>query len=162
MSENALLFPGYYTHPKRNRRQWLCKILGIKEDAYGCENGECDKGVIQTDWLLHFNLDWKVSWDERTDTNFIVPLKVYFFRSKSTLDSLKSAFNVLGGNHRWVPLFNCGWPLHIFVKFLENFHPYSFIAPQEETIWIFFSNLNLIRMSELPTAAKKFNRNGFA
>ena len=20
--------PGYYTRPKRNRRQWLCKILG--------------------------------------------------------------------------------------------------------------------------------------
>ena len=33
VSENALLFSGYYTHPKRNRRQWLCKILGIKEDA---------------------------------------------------------------------------------------------------------------------------------
>ena len=53
----------------------------------------------------------------------------------------------LGGNHRWVP------PRLVH----ENFRFYSyFIAPQEETsIWIFFE-LNLIRMSELPTAAKKF------
>ena len=29
----AILFSGYYAPPKRNRRQWLCKIFGHKEDA---------------------------------------------------------------------------------------------------------------------------------
>ena len=38
------LFPislGYYSHPKGNRKQWLCKVLGINKVHYGlCENGE--------------------------------------------------------------------------------------------------------------------------
>ena len=33
--------------------------------------------------------------DDQTDTNFITPLRMYFYRSKSTLDSLlRSVFNV--------------------------------------------------------------------
>ena len=41
--------------------------------------------------------------DDRTDPNFIVPLRMHFLRSKSTFDNLKSVFNGLGGNRRWVP-----------------------------------------------------------
>ena len=46
--------------------------------------------------------------------NFIAPLKMHLWSSKSTLDSLRSVFNqgkpvqpvstYLGGNRRWVPL----------------------------------------------------------
>ena len=44
---------------------------------------------------LHFEKTYdKLPWDDRTDSNFIAPLTMYFFRSKSTLDSLKSVFNV--------------------------------------------------------------------
>ena len=33
--------------------------------------------------------------DDQTDTNFITPLRMYFYRSKNTLDSLlRSVFNV--------------------------------------------------------------------
>ena len=35
---------------------------------------------------------------------FIAPLRMHFKRPKSTLDSLESIFNGLGGNRRWVPL----------------------------------------------------------
>ena len=34
--------------------------------------------------------------DDRTVTNFIAPLRMHFQRSKSTLDILKSVFNVFG------------------------------------------------------------------
>ena len=34
-------YSGYYSRPKRNRRQWLCKVLGVNKVHYGkCENGE--------------------------------------------------------------------------------------------------------------------------
>ena len=37
----------------------------------------------------------KLPKDDQTDTNFITPLRMYFYRSKSTLDSLlRSVFNV--------------------------------------------------------------------
>ena len=42
------IFPGYYSHPKRNQRQWLCKIWGggVKEVHYTLyENGELVTGV---------------------------------------------------------------------------------------------------------------------
>ena len=39
---------------------------------------------------------------DRTDTNFIAPLKMNFYGSKSTLDSLKGVFNVFKTNCRWV------------------------------------------------------------
>ena len=40
-----------------------------------------------------------------TDTNFIEPVGKYFWRSKSTLGSLKECFQcILGGNRHWVPL----------------------------------------------------------
>ena len=32
--------------------------------------------------------------DDQTDTNFIAPHRMYFYRSESILDSLKSVFNV--------------------------------------------------------------------
>ena len=36
----------------------------------------------------------KFPWVDRTDTNFIAPLRMDFLRCKSTLDSVKTAFNV--------------------------------------------------------------------
>ena len=46
----------------------------------------------------------KLPWDDRTDTNFIAPIRMHFWISQSTLDSLKSVSMHLEGNHRWVPL----------------------------------------------------------
>ena len=37
---------------------------------------------------------FKFPLDDRTDTNFITPLSIHFYGSKSTRDSLKSVFNV--------------------------------------------------------------------
>jgi len=37
----------------------------------------------------------KFFFDDRTDTNFIAPFRMHFQRSKSTLDSPKSVFNIL-------------------------------------------------------------------
>ena len=51
----------------------------------------------------------KLSLDDRTDKDFTAPLRMYFWRSKSTLDSLMFSMN-LGGNRRWVLLitvYNC-------------------------------------------------------
>ena len=37
----TIVSPGYYSRPKRNRRQWLCKILVTNKVHYGlCENSE--------------------------------------------------------------------------------------------------------------------------
>ena len=37
----VFISPGYYSRPKRNRRKWLCKNLGVNKVHYGvqCENG---------------------------------------------------------------------------------------------------------------------------
>ena len=42
--------------------------------------------------------------DDRTDTNFIAPLRMHLYRSKITLDRLKRFFNAFRRNRRWVPL----------------------------------------------------------
>ena len=50
---------------------------------------ESEKSSLVISKRLRFPLD------DRTDPNFIAPLiRMYFLRSKSTLDSLKSVFNV--------------------------------------------------------------------
>ena len=41
---------------------------------------------------------------------FIAPLRMHFKRFKSTLDSLESIFNGLGGNGCWVSLKSQMWP----------------------------------------------------
>ena len=84
-------------------------------------------------WSL-CNLDKALKFpeDDRTDKNFIVPLKC-ICKDVKFLWIVKNVLSMfLGGNHRWVPL----RLVH------ENFRFYSyFIAPQEETsIWIFFES----------------------
>ena len=37
----------------------------------------------------------KFSYGVRTETNFIAPLRIHFYRSNSTLDCLKSVFNAI-------------------------------------------------------------------
>ena len=65
---------------------------------------------------------------DRTDTNFIVPLKMNFYSSKSTLDSLKSVFNVLKrklslGAFSW---YMCYWPRFlVYVYVLLPFTAFS-------------------------------------
>ena len=44
--------------------------------------------------------------------NFKAPFRMLFCRSKSTLGSLKSVFNGLGGNSHWVALTFVDWKVH--------------------------------------------------
>ena len=42
--------------------------------------------------------------DDRTETNFIVPLRMHFWRYKCILYKLKVFLIHIGGNRRWQPL----------------------------------------------------------
>ena len=53
---------------------------------------------------------------DRTDTNFIAPLRTHFYRSKSTLGSLKSVFNVCRSKRSLGALVTQGHPTSIFGK----------------------------------------------
>ena len=70
----------------------------------------------------------KLPQGDRTDTNFIAPLKMNFYSSKSTLDSLKSVFNVLKrklslGAFSW---YMCYWPRFlVYVYVLLPFTAFS-------------------------------------
>ena len=57
----------------------------------------------------------KLPYAVRTGTNFIAPLKMYFSRSKSTLDSLKS---VKGGNRHWMHLDSHG-TINPYLRLIE-------------------------------------------
>ena len=48
--------------------------------------------ILNTEALV-ISKSLKFPKDDRTDTNFIAPLRMHFQRSKSTLDSLKRLFN---------------------------------------------------------------------
>ena len=58
---------GYYSHPKRNRRQWVCKKLDVNKRHYGlCENGklgtlikndnDCNENMNNTRFLDYLKL----------------------------------------------------------------------------------------------------------
>ena len=73
--------------------------------------------------------------DDQTDTNFIAPHRMYFYRSESILDSLKSVFNVYSRklllNSFGSPSRKCAW------------------KPKEMLFWSFASECDLARLSIL-------------
>ena len=68
---------------------------------------------------------------DRTDANFLAPLRMHFQRSKFKLDSLKSVLNTLGGNCRWVPMQRGNpviKPLNYLLTFLKSLKKFCMLV----------------------------------
>ena len=62
-------------------------------------------------WVVPL-IGWKfASTNEKTDTRFIALLRMYLWRSKTTLDSLKKISMYLIRNRPWLSLLHCHLPL---------------------------------------------------
>ena len=89
---------GYFSQKKGTENFRIKKCGGVKSENVSHSQylkfhlKIFEKNNTQT--LVISNKRFKFLQDDRTDTNFIAPLRMHFQVSKSTLDSLKSVFNV--------------------------------------------------------------------